>query len=108
MRICLITVKPGINVTVPEREDAFNYSPKENDWIPVLSLDPFIFGGRLAHKIITDSTDIWIDLFNEFNIKNPCRTVIKHETLESLSAFLFITQSPWYLSGGYGREEIEI
>ena len=109
MKIYLITVKPEINVTVPERDDAFNYNPKVNEWVPIITLDEFFLGGRLAHRIITDTTDVWVDLFNEmYNIDNPYRTVIRHETLDELSAFLFITQGPWYLAGGYGREEIEI
>lgn len=108
MRICLITVKPQINVTVPERENAFNYNPKLNEWVPVLTLEPFIWGGRLAHKIVADSTDIWAVLFNEIEVDNPYRIVIRHEVVEELSAFLFITNGPWHLNGGYGKEEIEI
>ena len=108
MKVSLITVKPKIRVTVPEREDAFNYSPKLNEWVPVIALEPFFLGGRLAHKIIADSTDIWAVLFNEIQIEDPYRIVIRHETIEALSAFLFITNGPWHLNGGYGAEEIEI
>jgi len=104
MRVYMITVEPGMFVTVPEKNNTFTYNPFKNLWTSVSELTSHFNGDKLPYAVWVSSSDIWVDLFNEIIVDNIYRTIIRYETWDELQGFIFVSEGPYIV----GTEEIEI